>query len=415
MREMKPEDSDTYQCGVERIGLDDMQDFQVTVLQAAHSSLQDFSKIFEGLHPNFVHQSHFQKYPQNSSSLLVYRDDTGDAPQAQKPTRQHRTIGQGDTTVFGLRLQPRDRSRDDTGDAPQALKPMWKCRTIGQGDITGFKLRLCLDTSRDDKGVCTKSAPWVDMVDFPSTFKDLQEKGLVEVSCQQQFENKTFWTQHARVRTHPAGKCRKNTDWGPNLTVSPERDYYNQGDEVTVLCPPEYRPNHNTIRCIQSENKNSWNVSDVFCTELRPIPVPPTTMPRAEFSLWSSLVVSVTFGLLPPLAVKLLTLLVVIGVAFLTNIRRRNKSTKQGVKSEGQLEQENINVFLKKAKGSKISETELAEEDHQTTYGNQEQLPKAKGSKIPKTKLAEEDHQTIYENPEQLLSCNLYRQPFKVV
>ncbi|MEE6492883.1 hypothetical protein FKM82_016657 [Ascaphus truei] len=72
-------------------------------------------------------------------------------------------------------------------------------------------------------------------------------------------------------------------------------------------------------------------------------------------------------------------------------------------------------MYFQKAKGGKIPETELAEEDHQTIYGNQEQLPKAKGSKIPKTKLAEEDHQTIYENPEQLLSCNLYRQPFKVV
>ncbi|XP_075043444.1 uncharacterized protein LOC142102504 isoform X5 [Mixophyes fleayi] len=77
-------------------------------------------------------------------------------------------------------------------------------------------------------GICNKTAEWTDVVEFPSNVTEIQENRVIEVSCQKQYEKKTFGLQ-----------CRKESR---EFLLFPEDERSSCVDTMTV-------PSKWTTRC----------------------------------------------------------------------------------------------------------------------------------------------------------------------
>ncbi|XP_053556366.1 uncharacterized protein LOC128647638 [Bombina bombina] len=142
-------------------------------------------------------------------------------------------------------------------------------------------------------GVCIKSLPWLDMVNFPPNFQQLQENHKVQVSCQKQFENKTFSLE-----------CKKQSGTFQFHTQT--------GDPACIAAP-------------MSENNT---------TELPP---------------GSSILVSVTFGLLAPAGIKLTTILVLLTVKTVSCKLNKNASAQAADgTTQKPTEKKSVNLYYAK-------------------------------------------------------------------
>ncbi|XP_075043441.1 uncharacterized protein LOC142102504 isoform X2 [Mixophyes fleayi] len=128
-------------------------------------------------------------------------------------------------------------------------------------------------------GICNKTAEWTDVVEFPSNVTEIQENRVIEVSCQKQYEKKTFGLQCRKEsrefllfpedeRSSCVERCGKLNVSSWNITLCPDQEYYDPGEEVTVICPSGFEPNFHKVRCTKRNNTNVWNVTNISCLEL---------------------------------------------------------------------------------------------------------------------------------------------------
>ncbi|CAI9621457.1 unnamed protein product, partial [Staurois parvus] len=125
-------------------------------------------------------------------------------------------------------------------------------------------------------GVCRMTPLWTSIVEFPPRFETAWENEVVEVSCKEQYDSRTFHLTCVKksdvfqflFHSEPAPctrKCQRLINVGQNISMYPEKEYYGQGEEVTLMCPPGYSPNYSKIRCIRANSTNIWNVTEAFC------------------------------------------------------------------------------------------------------------------------------------------------------
>ncbi|XP_075033056.1 uncharacterized protein LOC142094598 [Mixophyes fleayi] len=211
--------------------------------------------------------------------------------------------------------------------------------------------------------VCKKTSRWASLVDFPTSFTYIKENEDVEVSCQNQFESRTFQLKcrqeydefqlyQDRLQipciVFVTEKCRRLTSWRENVTIYPEQDYYDPEEEVTLTCSPGYEPNYSKIKCMRGNNTNIWNVTEDFCRQKIHPPTTPPDIKELIESSWRKVLVSWTFGLMPPMAIKLMAILTIFTVRIFYIIRRRYKSTQEAaVKTERKFQQEMTNLYHK--------------------------------------------------------------------
>ncbi|XP_072270109.1 complement factor H-like [Pyxicephalus adspersus] len=121
------------------------------------------------------------------------------------------------------------------------------------------------------------------------------------------------------------GKCGwKTMIWGQNISMYPEKEYYGQNEEVTLTCPAGYRPNYSKIQCINVNGTNTWNVTEVFCIQS------PTVYPDTlNHSSWRSMAASGCVGVIPPMAIKLIAILIILTIRVTDFIKRRSSSLEE--------------------------------------------------------------------------------------
>ncbi|XP_075043445.1 CMRF35-like molecule 5 isoform X6 [Mixophyes fleayi] len=111
-------------------------------------------------------------------------------------------------------------------------------------------------------GICNKTAEWTDVVEFPSNVTEIQENRVIEVSCQKQYEKKTFGLQCRKEsrefllfpedeRSSCVERCGKLNVSSWNITLCPDQEYY---DPDTMTVPSKW-----TTRCHKG-NKYKWTM-----------------------------------------------------------------------------------------------------------------------------------------------------------
>ncbi|XP_073468289.1 uncharacterized protein [Aquarana catesbeiana] len=202
-------------------------------------------------------------------------------------------------------------------------------------------------------GVCRKMQLWASIVDFPPGFETARENEVVKVSCKEQYDNRTFRLTCVKnsdvfqFYPHPepspcTRKCGKLMHSGQNISMDPEKEHYGQDEEVTITCPVGYLPNYSKIRCIRADSTNVWNVTEVFCI------YSPTVIPIiSNHSVsWKNIGVSCCLGVIPPMVVKLITILVILIVKFSGFAKRRSSSVEEspGQRQPGNPDTEDISL-----------------------------------------------------------------------
>ncbi|XP_075033186.1 uncharacterized protein LOC142094664 [Mixophyes fleayi] len=168
------------------------------------------------------------------------------------------------------------------------------------------------------------------------------EPNYSKIKCMRS-NNTNIWNVtevFCRQKIYPPKRCSRLTSWRGNVTVYPEQDYYDPGEEVTLTCSPGYEPNYSKIKCMRGNNTNIWNVTEDFCRQkIYPPTTPPDIKEHTESS-WRKVLVSWTFGLMPPMAIKLMTILTIFTVRIFSITRRRYKSTQEVVMTKRSSHQE---------------------------------------------------------------------------
>ncbi|XP_077334330.1 uncharacterized protein LOC143975706 isoform X3 [Lithobates pipiens] len=264
-------------------------------------------------------------------------------------------------------------------------------------------------------GVCRKTQLWTSIVDFPPGFESARENEVVEVSCKEQYDNRTFHLRceknsdvfHFYPHPEPTSctrKCGKLMDWGQNISMYPEKEHYGQDEEVTITCPAGYSPNHSKIRCMRANGTDVWNVTEVFCI-YSPAVIP--IISNHSMS-WKNMGVSCCLGVIPPMVVKLITILVILSVKFSSFVKRRSSSveksphqSKPDLNMEKSSHRTRTNLYYKVTEDQKIHED--TEDDPDLLYDNTEVT---EDQKIPED--AEDDPDLIYENMEVTPPCDVY-------
>ncbi|XP_077334332.1 uncharacterized protein LOC143975706 isoform X4 [Lithobates pipiens] len=329
-------------------------------------------------------------------------------------------------------------------------------------------------------GVCRKTQLWTSIVDFPPGFESARENEVVEVSCKEQYDNRTFHLRceknsdvfHFYPHPEPTSctrKCQRLINLGQNISMYPVKEYYGRGEEVTLTCPTEYSPNYNKIRCMRAKDTNIWNVTEVFCiysprkcgklmdwgqnismypekehygqdeevtitcpagyspnhskircmrangtdvwnvTEVFCIYSPAVIPIISNHSMsWKNMGVSCCLGVIPPMVVKLITILVILSVKFSSFVKRRSSSveksphqSKPDLNMEKSSHRTRTNLYYKVTEDQKIHED--TEDDPDLLYDNTEVT---EDQKIPED--AEDDPDLIYENMEVTPPCDVY-------
>ncbi|KAG8544839.1 hypothetical protein GDO81_021762 [Engystomops pustulosus] len=115
-------------------------------------------------------------------------------------------------------------------------------------------------------------------------------------------------------------------NWGQNVSVDPEQDYYDPDQQVTATCPAGYIPNYSTAKCVRDNETNSWNVTEISCV----IRTQSSDLGRNMTTLQRTLLGSCVAGLILPMALKFLTILVLSCAILIQNVRRRDRPTQRG-------------------------------------------------------------------------------------
>ncbi|XP_040216934.1 uncharacterized protein LOC120946177 [Rana temporaria] len=257
-------------------------------------------------------------------------------------------------------------------------------------------------------GVCRETPLWASIVDFPPGFETIEENKVVEVSCKEQYDRRTFpltcvkESDVFQFYPHPetsscTRKCGRLMDSEQNISMYPEKEYYDQDEEVTLTCPAGYSPNYSKIRCVRADGTNIWNVTEVLCISS------PTVIPIiSNHSVsWKDIGVSCCLGVIPPMVVKLITILVILTLRFSVFVQRRSSSveesprqTQPDVKIMKSSHRARTNLYLKVTEDQKIPED--AEDDPDLLYANTEVT---EAQKIPED--AEDDPDLLYANTEE--------------
>ncbi|XP_077334325.1 uncharacterized protein LOC143975704 isoform X1 [Lithobates pipiens] len=256
-------------------------------------------------------------------------------------------------------------------------------------------------------GLCKKTPLWASIVDFPPGFETIEENKAVEVSCKEQYEKRTFHLKCVKesdvFQFYPHSesapctwKCGRLTYSGQNISMYPEKEHYDQDEEVTITCPAGYSPNHSKIRCMRANGTNVWNVTEVFC-----IYSPTVTPIISNHSMsWKNMGVSCCLGVIPPMAVKLITILVILAAKFSVFVKRRSSSVEKSpsqsqtdVKIMKPSHRARTNLYFKVTEDQKISTG--TEDDPDLIYENMEVTEDQKISTG-----TEDDPDLIYENME---------------
>ncbi|KAG8430820.1 hypothetical protein GDO86_019961, partial [Hymenochirus boettgeri] len=125
-------------------------------------------------------------------------------------------------------------------------------------------------------GICRKT--WEDVVDFPVAFEGITVGSSINVSCKEQYEERTLMLlcrkESGKFVFYPQdiqkickAKCNKTEIDSSDVTLDPDQEYYDSSTEVTVQCPPGSNPTHNIVKCVTDGQRNKWNVTNLFCAQ----------------------------------------------------------------------------------------------------------------------------------------------------
>ncbi|XP_073468213.1 uncharacterized protein [Aquarana catesbeiana] len=417
-RRMRPEDADTYHCGIERNWSDNMHAVMVTVLPGVcrktqlWASIVDFPPGFETARENeVVKVSCKEQYDNRTFRLTCVKNSDVfqfyPHPEPSSCTRKcQRLTNLGQNISMYPVKEYYGQDEEVTLTCPTEYSPNYnkiRCMRANDTNIWNVTEVFCIYSPR----VCRKTQLWASIVDFPPGFETARENEVVKVSCKEQYDNRTFRLTCVKnldvfqFYPHPdpsscTRKCQRLINLGQNISMYPVKEYYGQDEEVTLTCPTEYSPNYNKIRCMRANDTNIWNVTEVFCI------YSPTVIPIiSNHSVsWKNIGVSCCLGVIPPMVVKLITILVILIVKFSGFAKRRSSSVEESpgqrqpdVNMEKSSHRARSNLYYKVTEDQKINED--AEDAPDLLYKNMEVT---EDQKIPED--AEDDLDLIYENME---------------
>ncbi|XP_075049860.1 uncharacterized protein LOC142110235 isoform X2 [Mixophyes fleayi] len=303
---MRPKDSDTYQCGIYRFFSDTMFPVKVTVLPGVCKKTSRWASLVD--------------FP----TSFTYIKENEDVEVSCQNRFESRT--------FQLKCRQEYDEFQLYQDHVQ-IPCIERCRrlTSWRGNVTIYPEQDYYDPEEEVTLTCSPG----------------YEPNYSKIKCMRG-NNTNIWNEtevFCRQKIYPPKKCRRLTSWRGNVTVYPEQDYYDPEEEVTLMCSPGYEPNYSKIKCMRSNNTNIWNMTEVFCRQKIYPPTSPPYIKELTESSWRKVLVSWTFGLMPPMAIKLMTILTIVTVRIFSIIRTRYKSTQEVVMSERSSQQEMTNVY----------------------------------------------------------------------
>ncbi|XP_040216325.1 coagulation factor XIII B chain-like [Rana temporaria] len=121
-------------------------------------------------------------------------------------------------------------------------------------DTWRFAVECCAEP--DNNGPCTTSQ------DKNVTFTDLQPSSQYRIETEISTDQKTYNLEPIDIRTVDSAQCEKPTIENVS-SLYIDKEYYNNGDSVTVWCKSGYRPSYYTMRC---DNPPEWTPPPVTCT-----------------------------------------------------------------------------------------------------------------------------------------------------